>query len=139
MKRTNRTTLDYLDAIRAKLGEPGQPASDYAAAKALGVSRQAVSRYRTGRGGFDDDVAIRAAEILGIPAERLLVEVQIERDAPPEVRQLWQRIAARMAAASLSAAVAAVAVAKPLVCILCQIVRDRRRWHDALDVLDALS
>lgn len=118
-RNAHRSTLDYLEEVRSKIGKPGEPASDYAAAKALRVRPSTISRYRNGHGGFDDAVAIRAADLLGLPAETVVLDIQIERDAPPEVRRLWERIAARVSAASLSAAVAAVAVSKSLVCILC--------------------
>lgn len=142
MKTSHKTTLDYLDAIRAKLGTPGRPASDYAAAKALHVQTSTISRYRTGRGGFDDKAAIRAAKILGLPAESVLLDVQIERDAPPEVRQLWERIAARVASAALCVTFAAALLAEKAtaaVCILCSMNTARRRVAQALDVLDALA
>lgn len=121
MQTTNghRSTVEYLDALRAKIGQPGRPASDYAAARALKVSRQCVSKYRNRRGGFDDVVAIRAAELLGEAPEKVLLDIQIERDAPPEVRQLWEKIAARISAPLLVALLAAGPVLRGGACILC--------------------
>lgn len=43
-----KTTVEFLDAVKARRDLP----SDYAAAKVLGVTRAAVSRYRLGQGFF---------------------------------------------------------------------------------------
>lgn len=64
-----KTTRDYLDAVSARLGG----VSDYRVAITLGISTQAVSRWRSGQDSIGDDAAIKVAQILGIdPAEILL-------------------------------------------------------------------
>lgn len=81
-----RTTVDYLDALKAKLGLP----SDYAAAKLLGVSRAACSRYRTGVSTFDDEVAFKVAELLEINPLEVIVSARAERAANEDARSRWE-------------------------------------------------
>lgn len=79
------TTVEYLDEVKAKLGLP----SDYAAAKALGVANSAVSRYRHGKGTFDDLVAFKVAEILEINPLEVICAINHERAANDEQRERW--------------------------------------------------
>jgi transcriptional regulator with XRE-family HTH domain len=81
-----RTTVDYLDALKAKLGLP----SDYAAAKLLGVTRSAASRYRTGVSTFDDEVAVRVAELLEINPLEVIFALRAERAANEDARTRWE-------------------------------------------------
>ena len=81
-----RTTVEYLDAVKAKLGLP----SDYAAAKALRIAHSAISRYRNGKGSFDDEVAFRVAEILDINPLEVIVSARAERAANEEARSRWE-------------------------------------------------
>ncbi|MBU9320385.1 hypothetical protein KTE24_06900 [Burkholderia gladioli] len=82
-----KTTVDYLDAVKAKLDLP----SDYAAAKHLRVTRASVSRYRLGEGAFDDTTALRVAEILGVDPLEVIASANAERARDDETRQLWVR------------------------------------------------
>ncbi|SFQ18994.1 helix-turn-helix transcriptional regulator [Ralstonia sp. NFACC01] len=88
-----KTTLDFLEAVSRKLGG----ASDYAVAKALRISRSAVSKYRNGQGSFDDETAMRIAEILGIDPAAVAAASHAERAKSPEVRQMWASIFDRLA------------------------------------------
>jgi transcriptional regulator with XRE-family HTH domain len=81
-----RTTVDYLDAVKAKLGLP----SDYAAAKALRIAHSAISRYRNGKGSFDDEVAFRVAEILDINPLEVIVSARAERALNDDARSRWE-------------------------------------------------
>lgn len=81
-----RNTVDYLDALKAKLGLP----SDYAAAKLLGVSRAACSRYRTGVSTFDDEVAFKVAEFLEINPLEVIVSARAERALSEDARARWE-------------------------------------------------
>ncbi len=83
-------TVEYMDAIMLRRRIP----SDYALAKALGVTKQTVSRYRSGIGLFDDHVALRAAELLGIDPGIVLLDIYAERTKNDEVRNVWERISA---------------------------------------------
>ncbi|HJW55853.1 MAG TPA: hypothetical protein VJ577_11315 [Burkholderiaceae bacterium] len=81
-------TQEYLDAVRTKLGIT----TDYALAKALGVSKQAAGQWSKGVCGFNDDVARRVAEILGIHPGIVVLDMHRERAQTPETRALWQTI-----------------------------------------------
>jgi transcriptional regulator with XRE-family HTH domain len=81
-----RTTVEYLDDIKATLGLP----SDYAIAKALRIAHSAVSRYRHGKGSFDDEVAFRVAEILEINPLEVIVASRAERAVSEDARTRWQ-------------------------------------------------
>lgn len=83
-------TCDYLDAVQTKLNI----SSDYAVAKSLNISRQAVSRYRAGFNFLDDEVALRVAEILEINAGCVLIDMHAERSKNSEVRNVWEMVSA---------------------------------------------
>lgn len=68
---TNR----YLDAVKARL----DITSDYALAAKWGVTRQRISHYRSGTTSLSDERCIQVAEILGLPPEKVLFEIQSER------------------------------------------------------------
>lgn len=91
------STQRYLDLVARSLIDAGGTGSDYSVARALRISKQAVSRYRQGHGGFDEDVARRVAEFLGVPVEQVLVDVALERARTPEGRAAWARLARRLA------------------------------------------
>jgi transcriptional regulator with XRE-family HTH domain len=80
-----KTTVQYLDALKARSGLP----SDYAAAKALDLTRGAVSRYRLGTSTFDDITAVRVAEILGIEPLEVIAAANIERAKDDGTRAMW--------------------------------------------------
>ncbi|SOZ07275.1 conserved hypothetical protein [Cupriavidus taiwanensis] len=86
-----KTTLEFLEAVRAKLGG----ASDYAIAKELGISRSAVSKYRNGMGGFDDETAVKVARILDVDPAAVATAAHAERAKSPELRQMWASVADR--------------------------------------------
>lgn len=105
-----KTTREYLDAVKEKLHLP----SDYAAAKELGVTRAAVSRYRTGTGTFDDLTAARVAEILGVEPIEVIAAVNYERCNDERGRRVWEGIwgkAAGAIALSLTACAVGLSVA----------------------------
>jgi len=88
-----KTTIDVLSALSRKL----DGASDYAIAKALGVTRGAVSKYRTGTSTFDDATAMKAADILGVEPAAIMLLAHAERTKTPEVRRVWVSLADRFA------------------------------------------
>lgn len=92
----------YLDRIAKKLISEGGSGSDYALAKAIGITRQAISRYRKGHGGFDDEVAIRVAQILDLPPAQVLVDVMSERTNSPEVRRILRDLVKQMGRAAVA-------------------------------------
>lgn len=68
----------------------------------IGVTRTAVSNWRSGKRTPDDDEAVRLADLLGKDAGELLAECGAARAKTPETRRAWERIAARMAATSIT-------------------------------------
>ncbi|HDR9314036.1 TPA: hypothetical protein QDB16_000475 [Burkholderia vietnamiensis] len=97
-----KCTIEYLDAVKAKLDLP----SDYAAAKHLHVTRAAVSRYRNGDGTFDDTTAVRAAEILGIDPMEIIAAMNVERARDDETRALWERLWGKVTGVTVAGALA---------------------------------
>ena len=95
-----KTTVEYLDAVKAKLDLP----SDYAAAKHLRVTRAAVSRYRGGDGTFDDTTAVRVAEILGVDPMELIAAMNAERARDDETRALWERLWGKVTGVTVASA-----------------------------------
>jgi predicted transcriptional regulator len=83
-----KTTGEYLDAVKAKLDLP----SDYATAKALGVTPSTVSKYRLLKSAPDDLVCARIAEILGVEPMEVIAAVHGERSTEPKARALWESI-----------------------------------------------
>lgn len=93
-----KTTIQYLDAIKKKLDLP----SDYAVAKALGVSREAVSGLRNGKTSMGIETAIRAGEILQIDGHAIYAHSQIERAKKPEIADFWLSISEKFSASFLN-------------------------------------
>ncbi|WP_027794549.1 helix-turn-helix domain-containing protein [Paraburkholderia acidipaludis] len=80
-----KTTVEWLDAVKARLDLP----SDYAAAKALNVTRGAVSKYRNQQSVFDEKTAIRVAEILGSDPLEVIASARVESAKDAETRGVW--------------------------------------------------
>lgn len=81
-------TIEYMAALKKRLGID----SDYALAKALGVTKQTVSRYAKGIGQFDDEVARRVASILEMHPGLVMLDMHRERAKTPEDRSIWLEI-----------------------------------------------
>jgi transcriptional regulator with XRE-family HTH domain len=88
-----KTTRELLEAARLLC----EPPTYYRLAKVLGVSRQAMTKYRQGAGTFEDAVALRVAELLGLDAGYLLACMSAERESRPAVRQVWEKVAEGLA------------------------------------------
>src|ERR1043165_9656851 len=103
-------TADYIDKLRT-LTETG---SDYAVAKLLGISEQAVNRYRTGAHAMSPDVALLVAEKLHLPVLEVLADAQLEHAKDAATRSRWAKV--RKTAGHRAAAVllAVGAAATPL-------------------------
>jgi len=104
-------TVKVLDRVKARLGG----VSDYRAAHELGVTTQAVSKWRVKRNLMDDDAAIRAAEILGEPPGAILAMVQADKAKSARAKALWLAASRHLHRAG--------ALASALVCILCKRAR----------------
>ncbi len=83
-----KTTNDYLDACKSKLGLT----SDYQLAKAFEVRQPTISNYRSGRSHFDDSMALKVAGILGLPAAQVMAAAHFERSKAEEERNVWRDI-----------------------------------------------
>lgn len=81
-------TPEYLDLARHQLGLP----SDYALQKPLGVTKQQLSRWRTGVDSFSNVAALKIAELTSLQAERVLIDAQIEKAKSPEEKAVWTAI-----------------------------------------------
>lgn len=73
------TSLEVIEALRAKTGAT----SDAAVARLLGVSHVTVVHWRAGRCAMSPEVAVRAAELLGVDPGPLLLRrfAEMEKDA----------------------------------------------------------
>lgn len=100
------TTADFLDALRVKLNLP----SDGRLAVYFGMQRQHLSKYRTLGHTFDDAMSLRVADILELDPAYVLACMHHQRAKQAEVKQVWERLAKRLAVA---AAVMGVAVLGP--------------------------
>ena len=95
-------TIKLLDDLSAAK----EGASDYAIAKHLGVTKQAVSLWRTGKGSMGDNACIVAAKILKRPLHELLIISAEEKAESDEARATWTKIAKQL---SKTAAVGVIA------------------------------
>ena len=105
-------TVDFLDLLKKKLELP----SDYALAKRLEVDHTCISNYRGGKSAFDSNIALRAAELLGMPAGYVLAcieEERAERTKRPQVKAAWRKVADALAPAIAILAVG-IGAAAPL-------------------------
>ena len=90
---TNR----YLDAVKIKLGIP----SDGQLAAHWNITKQRISHYRSGESALGDDRCFEVAEILGIPPEKVLLEIQAERARKAgnaKVSEVLENVLRRLAA-----------------------------------------
>lgn len=83
-----KSTEQYLDEVKDRLELP----SDYAIAKALGVTRAAISSYRTGRSMPDDLVCARIADALCIEPMEVIAAINYQRSKTDDARRLWEGI-----------------------------------------------
>lgn len=106
-----KSTGQYLDEVKERLDLP----SDYAIAKALGVTRAAISSYRTGRSMPDDLVCARIAAALDVEPMEVISAINYQRAKSDDARKLWETIwgkaAGAIALSLIACAVGALAVA----------------------------
>lgn len=116
-----KSSNDYLDEMQKTLGL----SSDYALAKALGVARSTVSRYRSGR-PLDLECAWIIAEALNIDPSEIIAVAEIERaerSQDPEKAATWkarfQAVTAHVAGVLGVIALPYLIMATDQLCILC--------------------
>lgn len=83
-----KSTEQYLDEVRERLELP----SDYALAKALGLTRASVSSYRVGRTLPDDLACARIADAIGCDPMEVIAAINYQRAKSDEARELWESI-----------------------------------------------
>lgn len=98
-----KTTIELLDAAKRAT----ECETDYQLAKKFGLTLATVSRWRTGKGTFDDDHAALIAGILGRSEEEVMALCQAERAKDTTNRMRWLRAASLLAAAVLPPAAGA--------------------------------
>lgn len=92
-----RTTVEFIDALKARNGVP----SDYALAKVLGVTQQTVSRWRVGKDFLGDSTAITVGKLLQIDPAYILACSHAERARQEPEKAIWQGLAAKLAPETL--------------------------------------
>ena len=129
-----KTAYELTQEIRAR----HNLRSDAQVAKALGLTRSAVSNMKRLNSALDDDTAVRAAQLLGYPVEQVLLWMQLQRTKNAAARSAWEKIARGFRAAAFAvvvlgatltpypAAEAAQSAQKAPHWILCQVRRLRR-------------
>ena len=68
-------TIELIERLKTVYGLP----SDYAAAKKLGITCQAISQYRNKGTTFDDSVAVEIAELLELDPFKVVASIHLER------------------------------------------------------------
>lgn len=83
-------TTEYLDAARRKIGAE----SNADVARALGLSRAALTKYYNGERIIDDYTAARLAEVLGVDPLKVIAQANAEREKDSMRAAYWLRMAA---------------------------------------------
>lgn len=85
-------TLDYMEKLRRKT----KRGSDYAIAKLLEVTPEAVHGYVKKGRTMDNTTAARAAAILGVPVLRAIADMEIERARNADSVAYWTALCKTM-------------------------------------------
>lgn len=99
------TIAQLIDAARAGSGIP----SDNQLAPALGVSRAAVSQWRSGTNVPKDEYALRLAHLAKLPEDYVLMCVHAETATDPGAKKVLRQIAGQLKNTA-AAVIAAIAV-----------------------------
>lgn len=76
----------YIDAAKKKLGID----SDNALSIEMGLTRSAISRYRTHKSYFDEYACFKLAEILELDARIIMSEMRLIKEKDPEKSDFWK-------------------------------------------------
>lgn len=91
---------NWIDRVRAAKGLP----SDYAAAKALELSRFTVSGYRKRPDAtLDEEISIKVAHLLQISPALILADQAMERAKEGEAKTAWGTIMERLGGVAAAA------------------------------------
>ena len=91
-------TTEYLDAVKSRL----EISSDYALAKVLGIARESVNAFRSGRSAMGIETCLKVGEILSVDGHAVYAQGQIERAKKPEIRDFWQTVSEKFSGSFLS-------------------------------------
>jgi Bacteriophage CI repressor helix-turn-helix domain. len=80
---------EILDRAKAALGTD----SDSALAKKLKVDHTSISKIRMGRNNIGPELALKIAEISGIPAEKIAAAAYAARSKTQDAKRKWERMA----------------------------------------------
>ena len=80
---------EWIDRIKTTKGWE----SDYRVAKELGLSKQTISKYRGPTPTFDEEMALRVAEALGIDPAAVLIDQLAERSKVPAISAALHKVA----------------------------------------------
>lgn len=83
--------------------------SDNGLAIALGINRASVCDWKKGRSHPDSFAMARIAEITGLPVEKVMAIVELEKEKNVERRKYWKKVGGIAAAVVLSSALAPTA------------------------------
>ena len=83
-----KTLENYLDEFKEKL----KIESDYATAKELGVTRQQMSRIRSGYVAIGREKCIRIANALKIDPIEIIGTIEAAKEKKPEIKAIWIRM-----------------------------------------------
>lgn len=90
---------NLLDSAKAKANIE----SDYRLAIVIGISHQAMSHYRAGNTLPSEKVIEQICALSGDDPDVVAAEIQASRSKSPEAKNMWLRIAARMAGGASTA------------------------------------
>lgn len=120
--------------LAEKVRETTATRTDYATARALGVSQSYLKQVLLGHRNFGPEACVRAAELLKQPVTAVLAEIELSKATTPEKQAFWRerlpRVLPALVVWGLAAGVTYVSV-KP--CTASNYLRDslyimRRRW-----------
>lgn len=106
-----KTSIDYLDLTKAKLGIE----SDYALAKRLELSKGAISTIRLQKGFIGEDTAIKIALILRIDPVEILAATAAERTKNAMAKTVWRDLSERLSTATACILLGGVLIGSPSV------------------------
>ena len=90
---------DYIDRLR-DLTATG---SDYAVAKLLEISEDAVNNYRKGKRQFDEFAAMRTAELLNLSPVQVIADVNAARETDERRKKYWRDLSKKLAGSTAAA------------------------------------
>jgi plasmid maintenance system antidote protein VapI len=105
-------TQSFLKRVQSTLGD----VSEYRAAKDLGVTPQAVSKWKLGKSFMGDAAGLRVAAILGEKPEVILALLGAERTQDADARKVWTNLARRLQRGAAAGIVTSLGIAAFLNC-----------------------